>query len=160
MIIDLSKIHPKVHSRYSPNLHKWLKFRTKGAAAFLLQHIKIYRHDNQFLYIGHKDDDSDTWLHGSRLNQVLCVGSRAEVWAYSGMGHAKEIPGFWEDYERIGRCAIDTEHKTYFTNDPQRWTANGNHRDCLWCGNHRQVLETKVLSRTVEIWTPITAAAA
>ncbi len=155
MTIDLSKIHPKVHSRYSPNLHKWLKSRTQGSAGFLLEHIKVYRHPNGVLYIGHKDADNSAWLNGSKLNEVLSFGSKAGVWAYSGMQNVPELSDFWESYERIGRCAIDPDHATYFTNDPKRWAVNGTHRECLWCGNHRQVLEKKVLRRTIETWKPI-----
>lgn len=49
------------------------------------------------------------------------------------------VPGFWDEYARVGRCAIDTDHSRFFIGDVTRWAENGDARSCKWCGNHRQV---------------------
>ena len=53
-----------------------------------------------------------------------------------------EIEGFWQQYEAIGRCAIDPDHNMFFVGDEHRWRQEGDTRHCQWCGQVTQRLHT------------------
>ena len=59
-----------------------------------------------------------------------------------GVGHAPGVDlltgHFWSRYVRVGRCAIDTEHKMPFIRDETRWRVEGDLRHCQWCGACKQ----------------------
>jgi hypothetical protein len=63
--------------------------------------------------------------------------------------------GFWDRYERIGRCAVDEAHTQLFVGDDSRWRQDGATRECTWCGAFAQ--RERVWSETVEhrAWDPI-----
>ena len=47
------------------------------------------------------------------------------------------IVGLWEEYQRIGRCAFDPEHRMNFRDwyHLARWDFKDvTHRTCNWCG--------------------------
>ena len=132
---DPSRIAALQSDKYSPNLRKWVLSRKQRA-----YRIAVYRNADGQLYIGQRFAD-DNWFHGSQLNRVLCVGSRAESWAFAPEQLTLAlIPDFWDRYERIGRCAIDEEHDRYFVGDETRWQVEGDVRSCRWCGNYKQTL--------------------
>jgi hypothetical protein len=140
--------------RYSPNLRKWV--RSMKARTYSLS---VYRHSNGLLYIGEQFDDG--WFHGTKLNRVLGVGSKAETWAYSPRQLSLTcIADFWARYARIGRCAIDEAHSTYFVGDETRWLVEGDTRSCLWCGNHTQHLRRWLETVERERWEPASAMSA
>lgn len=141
------KIDPRVHPKYSPNLYKWLN---KLSPSFR-QRVMVYSHTcHDFLdplpihYIGFLDLDDQNWFHGSKLNTVLCNGAKATVFAYSIKYHFPDnfqiIPEFWDNYIKIGRCAIDTNHSIRFLDDKSRWARDRDTRVCQWCG-HTQHLK-------------------
>lgn len=139
--------------RYSPNLRRWLK--RNGSRSFG-RTPKIYRDRDNILFIGEIDDER--WFSGSRLWRVLCVGGRAEVYAYPGKAEELTlIEGFWERYAAIGRCAIDVEHGRYWIGDDTRWAVDGNTRTCLWCGDHTQHLRRWTETKARERWEPASA---
>jgi hypothetical protein len=149
MSFDTSRIAGLEGDRYSPNLRQWMRSRSQRA-----YRIAVYRNSDGQLYIGQLFEDDHGWFHGSRLNEVLCNGAKANSWAFSPSQLSLTIiPDFWARYERIGRCAIDVAHDRYFVGESTRWLTDGDTRSCLWCGEHTQRLHrwTEMVER--ERWT-------
>jgi len=115
----------------------------------------LYREkDTGYLYLGY--GDVEKWFYGVMLNRVLCLGSQAQVFAYPKASDFEIVPGFWDEYRRIGRCAIDTEHKTYFFGTDDRWEyGDDEHRACSWCGFEQERRE-RVITKTVCEWVKTT----
>lgn len=132
--LDVAAIHPRNGAKYSPNLHAWLTLRSKKHRA---ETSRVFADKDGTLWIGFLDDG---YLIGSRLMSVLCEGKKAESFAFGYLGKLDEVPDFWARYTAVGRCAIDPAHKMYFVGDDTRWRTAGDKRECLWCGNHAQVL--------------------
>jgi hypothetical protein len=83
--------------------------------------------------------EGDTDVSGVRLMDVLCHGADASRVCLAGaLESLEEVSDFWTRYQQIGRCAIDTEHKTSFVHGV-RYTAAGAVETCLWCGHQRRV---------------------
>jgi len=131
--LDIAAVNPKNGAKFSPNLYQWL---TKRENRGRWKTAVVCKDKDGALFIGTVDDG---WLHGSKLMRVLCVGGKAEVFAFY-LGQPEEIADFWQRYMAIGRCAIDQAHSMYFTGDETRWKTDGETRECLWCGNHSQTL--------------------
>lgn len=120
---QLRAISPANGDKYSPNLHKWLRKHRH-------HDMKVWRFsDSSIFYIGYM---CDGMLHGVRLMEVLCSGTKAEVYCY--LGFPQEMPDFWHRYQEQGRCAIDTEHNRRFIGDENRYVVDGDTRTCQWCG--------------------------
>lgn len=125
---DPSRIAALTGDRYSPNLRKFMARQAKLRAP--LQ--RVFRDSAGTPYIGFIDGD---WFLGGKLWRVLCVGTRAETWAYQNLANElTEIADFWPRYERIGRCAIDEDHSHWWINGQSRWEEIGDIRTCQWCG--------------------------
>lgn len=131
--LDIAAVNPKNGTKFSPNLYQWL---TKRTEKHLRKNARAYKDKDGVVFIGMADDG---WLHGSKLMRILCVGRKAELFAFY-LGEMVEIADFWEQYASIGRCAIDQAHSMRFTGDETRWKAEGNTRECLWCVNNSQTL--------------------
>jgi len=131
--LDIAAVNPKNGTKFSPNLYQWL---TKRDTRRLRKNAVVCKDKDGKLFVGALDDG---WLHGSNLMRVLCVGGKAEVFAFY-LGAHEEIANFWQRYMEIGRCAIDQDHRMYFTGDDARWKTEGDTRHCQWCGNHSQTL--------------------
>lgn len=130
----LPLIDPKINPKFSPNLHAWIKKRWSHLAINL-----VVTNPDEWgrRYIGHLDPEN--WLGCSKLNGVLCNGTKERTFAIPN--HLGIDQTFFDRYVRDGRCAIDPEHKTFFINDQTRWKeiGSGLTRECLWCGHHVQV---------------------
>lgn len=148
-MIDLDLIAPDKGDKYSPNLHKWLKKQMRSS--FASDGIRVYQRDGGLIYgnkkILHIGYVFDGALCGSRLYGVLTHGAKAEIFCYGRLAYFEEIPDFWQRYIAIGRCAIDTEHKTQFDYSQGRWHEEGDARTCQWCG---AVQRRKRWTETVE----------
>jgi hypothetical protein len=120
----------QLDDKYSPNLARWLRKRKRHTG----MPQSVFRDADGVQWIGWLDED--LYLIGSRLMAVLCNGAKEEVWAYPIRKSQKlrEIPGFWDEYERVGRCAIDPEHAHYFLSRDGRFAEEGDSRTCKWCG--------------------------
>ncbi len=138
MSVDLSVIDPKNGKKYSPNIFRFLK---KISKRYGLQEIGVYIDNQKTKWIGILRDDG--WFSGCRLTAVLCYGAKEQIYAHPNITGLREINDFWNEYERIGRCAIDPEHQMFFIDDNSRWLINGNERKCIWCDSCMQSL-TKV----------------
>lgn len=145
-LFDTSLINPRLHSRYSPNLYKWLTF---GPGKNLVHVLGVFRDSKGTLWIGHHDGDFPRELIGARLNGVLCNGSREQTAAWQRLD-LTEIEDFWVRYVAVGRCAVDVSHSISFVGNDQRWATNGDKRLCLWCGNTSQTLKrwTEAVEKT------------
>jgi hypothetical protein len=142
----LDKINPRIHTKYSQNLYRWLKeFENKNLD------IKVFKTKENDLLIGEMIDKN--WLHGTLITQVLCIGKTTQRYA-SNQQNITEIKNFWTQYLKIGRCAIDTEHTTAFNGEEHRWETKETRRYCVWCNNHTQTLKTKVVRTVTKVWTP------
>lgn len=133
-MLDIARIEPAIHPRYSANLYKWL---TKPGAGHRVWTSRVYVDQDKSFWIGHVDDG---WFSGCRMMAVLCMGAKEDTGAYRYSSKFVEIPDFWTKYMAIGRCAIDAEHDQFFTDDETRWQTNGDVRNCQWCGSMTQKL--------------------
>jgi hypothetical protein len=149
---DLNAIAPSNGAKFSPNLHSFLSMRRRRAA---LPRMRVYVDKDKTLWLGYFDDDC---FIGNRLMQVLCYGTKSETYAYLNMRDLVEVPNFWQDYQNIGRCAIDREHKHSFLGDDTRWSHHGDHRSCQWCGQAKQQLQESVTKVVRHDWVPVSTA--
>ena len=143
--LALDSIHPKLGARFSPNLHAFLKNPRNQS---LLRFGRVYTDAAGALWLGYPDDE---FFIGVRLLTVLCGGARSPASAYVRQVPAlTEVEGFWNDYRRYGRCAVDPSHRMSFVGDDTRWTTNGEKRDCMWCGKASQRMRrwTETVERT------------
>jgi len=130
--LDFSKIDPKKFQAYSPNLYKYLN-KDKIAQ----YKAEVWIDETGYKWLGYIDDE--TCFIGEKLNWVLCVGARESSSCYSllRLGRLSKVDDFWDEYIRIGRCAIDKNHTTNYLNSDSRYIENDNKRVCQWCG-HKQ----------------------
>lgn len=145
----LKHIAPAISAAFSPNLHLWMKsrghaYRDGGVAETVYRVLPNSRLAKEFgagtLMIGCAYDqyEGDTDFSGSLLINVLCNGSKATRYCYPGAAPSLEIvEGFWENYLKVGRCAIDPEHKEHF-HGGERYSVIDDVRTCLWCGEQHQ----------------------
>ncbi|MEW9855894.1 hypothetical protein [Novosphingobium sp. M1R2S20] len=120
--------------KYSPNLRAWLTKQSARNRSLPL----VYADKDGDKLIGWIDEDQ--WFIGSRLNRVLGVGRKADVWCWTiPTSSLTELDEFWQRYTVAGRCAIDTEHNGFFIGEQTRWRQAGDTRECLWCDGFWQV---------------------
>ena len=140
--LSLKSINPKLHNKFSPNLYKYL--RKRGA----LHLQRVYTDIDGLYWLGYFDDHQ--FFNGVQLMHALTKGAKAQSWSHppKTIKQPKEVEDFWQRYQSIGRCAIDTEHTTHFISG-KRWSQTENSRTCLWCG-HQQILKkwTETIERT------------
>lgn len=125
--IDLNAINPAVHIKYSPNLHAFLKSLRKSVR----EYQRVFKDAEGCLWLGYVFDGEFT---GQRLNRVMQKGARTQVFTFCGMEVPQEVTGFWAEYTRIGRCAIDPKHTGWFQNESKRWVTENDCQSCTWCG--------------------------
>jgi hypothetical protein len=134
MNVSIGLIGPRNGGRFSPNLYKWIKSHSNH------EMLDVYKSDDSTLYIGYEPEGG--FFTGSKLIEVLCQGKSASSWAFamSSIGPLNIGEGFWDEYERIGRCAIDTNHDMNFVSSDGRWSIVGKTRYCMWCRECTQTL--------------------
>lgn len=96
------------------------------------------------IYIGLLDEDG--YLMGAQLSQILCNGAKTRTFAHPPKKMFQEMPLFWQEYEKHGKCAIDPEHWMYADKDRYEPTTGVTLRTCKWCGLVQRKVET---ARTV-----------
>lgn len=152
-MIDIAKIDPKNGNKFSPNLFKFIKSKTYYGL------YKVYKDNKGVLYIGVVDNDygDGFWFAGALLMQVLCLGRGATTYARAVSykdNNFMEVAGFWDEYYKNGRCAIDGGHARSFIGDDDRWNKSGDKRECVWCGNFSQVLRRWTVEVEKSEWVP------
>lgn len=144
MTLSIENFKPKKHPKYSPNLYKWLRKRKKT-----FQSLEIFSDEHNRLWIGNiiYNNNGAEMLHGCLLMRILCNGSKSDFMSYLVSGHftgpLTPVLDFWEQYEKLGRCAIDKDHQINFIDESSRWKTNDDERECLWCNNYKQKLITE-----------------
>ncbi|MYM92676.1 hypothetical protein [Duganella vulcania] len=152
--LTLKQLAPSVSAAFSPNLHSWMRAKAhfyKGGG--VLQTVYRVKPDTKLakefgagtLMIGFPEDPTEKGFVGVRLMSVLCQGTKAGDYYYLGMAPMlEEVEGFWDQYLKVGRCAIDPEHKEGFMAD--RYSMDGDVRTCRWCGaKHERVLTPRTV---------------
>lgn len=136
--LRLEDIEPSRSQAFSPNLYRYLKkhghfYRDGGIAqdVFVARAgtaaAKSFGEGNQLL--GYFDLKC---FIGVRLIEALCKGAKAQSSAYFCSNADFDFaPNFWDEYLRLGRCAIDPDHKEYFID--VRYHEKGKQQVCLWC---------------------------
>jgi len=150
---DVKAINPSNGAKFSPFLFEFLSKRRQQAS---LRLQRVYVDEDQRMWLGYFDDDL---FIGALLMQVLCNGAKTQKMAYVKMKHLVEVPNFWEQYQAIGRCAIDPEHRMSFRNDETRWKVQGEQRSCLWCGQAHQRQQQRVVEQVRSEWVQVQPAA-
>lgn len=154
--LTLAQIFPSKSAAFSPNLHKWMRrhahfFKDGGVMDTVFRVRPGSKLAESFgagtLLIGqaYAQFKGDMDFSGVRLTAALCQGAEAGRYCYVGaMSSLEELKGFWDDYLKIGRCAIDTEYREHFMGD--RFSMDGDTRTCLWCGaTHERVLTPRTV---------------
>lgn len=143
--LKLSAIAPRLGEKFSPNLYAFLSAHKNNS---LKKYGRVFKDAEGNLWLGYFFDGD---FIGARMSQVLSYGSMCQMFSYSGMA-LQELPEFWHQYETLGRCALDPEHRMFFLNAKARWAEHGDTRHCQWCGKVSQQRKTRVVSRTQEHW--------
>ena len=135
-------VRPEYKPSYSPSLFRWMR-KTQKESPSLFKDLRVFRtvnadHSPHALFIGVSWDDSLSFC-GSRMSGVLCHGGRETRGVHTHLTIGKNLidvaDDFWEEYLRVGRCAIDPRHMTHFASDSPRYEfPDDNTRVCLWCG--------------------------
>jgi hypothetical protein len=163
--LKLKDIAPSVSAAFSPNLHRWMKAHghayTNGGVAQTVYRVipnsrlsKDYGDGTLLIGCAYNQYEGDTDFSGSLLKAVLCNGAKATSYCYAGAMRSLEVvSGFWDDYLKVGRCAIDPSHEDHYLGG-DRYSVAGDIRTCLWCGEKHQKIMTP---RTVfdESWTTL-----
>jgi hypothetical protein len=144
--LALASISPKLGAKFSPNLFLFLRHRRNAS---ILRFGRVYRDQEGSLWLGYPDDE---FFIGARLVSVLCGGGRTATGAHVRLvNRLVEVEGFWNDYRRDGRCAVDPGHDMYFIGSDTRWSQRGDERTCQWCKKvtqrMRQYTEIEVTER-------------
>ena len=153
----IASVDPKVHEKYSPNFHKFLSrlpayLKERGLEFYIRQYKADGEEESGQTTLGYVGDNG---RHTEvNLMRVLCdrvmprnVSSLVmprnvssllgTVYDPDGTMSWTELPGLWEEYQRIGRCAFDPEHRMSFLDwyKQERWDFKSDgHRTCNWCG--------------------------
>lgn len=161
--LTLKRLAPSVSAAFSPSLHSWMRakahFYKDGGVLETVYRVKpntklAQEYGAGTLMLGYPGDSgNDKGFCGIRLMAVLCQGPKAGSFYYLGMTPMlEEVEGFWDAYLKIGRCAIDPEHKEGFMGD--RYSMDSDVRTCRWCGTkHERVLTPRTVFD--ESWNPV-----
>ena len=145
----IASVDPKVHEKYSLNFHKFLSrlpnyLKERGLEFY----SRLYKADNESepaeITLGFARPDLSTHTE-VRLFKILCQhymcrdseAMLTTTYDPDGTMSWTELAGLWEEYQRIGRCAFDPEHRMSFRDwyRQERWDFKSNgHRTCNWCG--------------------------
>lgn len=127
--LDLASIDPVRGAKYSPNLYAFLQTHRDSG---ILRHSSVYRDAKGALWLGFIDDQGS--FNGVKLWRVLTYGRKAQFFCYTDLGSLTEIPDFWAQYRRDGRCVFDRAHEALFIGSGTRWRTENGIRHCQWCG--------------------------
>ena len=135
----LRRIHPKHSPAYSKNLRLWLKKHGRpGDTLFQVvagsRLAQLYGAESFFIGQPYNGYEGDTDFSGAQLMQVLCMGSSVTRACFPGGSQTlTEVSDFWDRYERVGRCAIDSNHQIMFREFEERFHHVDGQRTCKWC---------------------------
>ena len=148
----LDAINPAIQGdKYSENLYKWLKKHWNYPVFVAFSRVcaisgnqldcdpNLTQTQNIMLGFG---DMEDGWVHGSRLSEIICQGTKAKSWAFGPKYQFVPLPDWIEAYKEKGKCFIDPEHRLY----TEFWHEEGEQRSCKWC-DRKENKVTKMVPR-------------
>lgn len=152
--LALKDIAPSKSASFSPNLHSWMRAKAHfDKSGGVLQTVYRVKPDTSLakeigadtLMIGYPESRDENGFIGIRLISALCQGAKAGSFYYIGMASMlEEVSGFWDQYLKVGRCAIDPSHKEHFQGN--RYSMEGDSRTCIWCGaKHERVMTPRTV---------------
>lgn len=146
--LNMSKIHPDKHPRFSRNLYFWLAHRKRDG---FREKCQVWHNvENNTYYIGYEYDGS---IIGRCLHTILCkIGYTNTLYSYTlNKLDVVLVENFWEQYESKGKCFIDPEHELYWYEN-NRWCTHGDIRKCMWCNNYTQRLIVEPVTVYKRTW--------
>ena len=153
MIIDskyIESVNPTNNKfgKFSPRMYTFLR-KHKG------EDIRAYQKDDEDgVLIGRVEPDGWDII---ALFDICCLYSQINklVFLDKTMYKLTEIPHWFDDYQKIGRCIYTPHDWTWIANGDNRFTYSnlGHIRTCNWCGKvaHRKVSKEKEI-HWKEIW--------
>lgn len=127
MQATVAAIFPKIAiGTHSKNFSRWINHHSRRyRSASLFAAYSEYSHVDgsnvprdltktqcSHIYIGFGDLDQG-YLHGSRLSEIICNGSKAGIWAFPPAYRFQTMPGWMDAYNEQGLCWLDPEHLFY-----------------------------------------------
>jgi len=119
--------------KYSLNLHRWLYNKNNSGAIIITEAFRLKENPTD-THLGY-----ETWTtFMSNVLDIISVGWRAKSYFYNDGIAFEQIPNFWQNYHKDGKCYLDPEHKLY--PDNERWEMiDDDHRRCRWCGREEKL---------------------
>lgn len=157
----LKAIDPKRDPKYSASLHKFLKKNPECCHVYdgnaeSCPDVMYDKARRRCFFIGYMDEKCFVGdYHAADMATVICRGGRTLVNVYVQTTDKSEpwpeIENFWDEYVRIGKCAVDPQHIVYTEDARYELSADGESRKCRWCGKTFVKKET-VVTRIVTSW--------
>lgn len=152
-MIQPPDINPSKSDKFSLRLYNFMRNPRIKESDYMKT---VHRDKEGILWIG--SIDKSGWFTGARLMAILCgVDSAKRMGCYpnaQSLWKLKEVKSFWPRYLKIGRCAIDPDHKHYFVGGTGRFVQKGKKRTCQWCGQVQSMrIEREVIKH--ERWSNI-----
>ena len=151
-MIHHTKVKPKVRGRsdfFSWQLFRWLKkYPTRTTIWSATWNVcNGIDPKNQSLFIGDQRDGS--WIHARQLRNLCTSGSKLEAHAY-GSSHDTQnwtdiSKAFWEDYLRVGVCAIHGDYA-------HKFDVEGGTRTCEYCDKSERLTQKTIVT---DVWVPV-----
>ena len=129
---------PEKPDKYSWNLYLYLK-RNRN------KNIRAYKDKSGKTVVGWECDGG---VAGFNLVSILWNNKAQEFFMDSYWG-LKEIPRYFEKYQRIGRCLMVPHDEPWVPGGEHRFTIVNNTRRCNWCGKwqHKKIHKKTVVFR-------------
>ena len=137
--MNIKKCNPKLSNKYSVNFHRWLTKNEKEKSIFSLGSPLAYRpfrdeHDE--IWMGFIDDNNS--FVGVKVRNIMLFGAKRQCGSFLGLGSKmKPYPDFFSEYEKIGRCLFDKDHRDFMENNEGRFDEKDGFKKCGWCGWER-----------------------
>lgn len=129
---------PEKSDKYSWKLYLYLK-RNRN------KNIRAYKDNRGETIVGHECDDG---VEGMNVISILW-DDKAEEYFMGSYWKLKEIPKYFEKYQRIGRCLMISHDQPWVLGGEHRFTVVNNTRHCNWCGKwqHKKIHKKTVVVR-------------
>lgn len=134
----IKSVQPKINGKsdkYSWNIYRYLK-RHKG------EDIRVFKG----LIIGCM---SSNGIIGNTIKELMSSYTRQEYW-FDGEWETLEEHGWFEKYQKIGRCLLIAHNHAWYEGEDTRFTYVNNTRRCNWCGQWQHKELRKVVKREIK----------
>lgn len=129
---------PEKPGKYSWNLYLYLKRNCN-------KNIRAYKDRRGETVVGRECDGRAL---GMNVLSILW-DDKAQEYPMDIYQELKEIPRYFEKYQRIGRCLMISHDKPWIPGGERRFTVVNNTRRCNWCGRwqHKKIHKKTVVVR-------------